>query len=188
MKVLTMIGLALVASTGPQPTAAQIAGSVVLTIQPVSADVMLGDSLVIDVEANNTSTTPTPALVIHLDVTDLEAAGSVDPEDWTSTLSQPIGVLAAGESRTTAWSIQPISPGSFTVYAVALAPGAEDLAISTVTTVGVVDRRSLNPNGILAVVIVMPAAVGLLLVERVRNNRVRSETGLRRVLHRLAHR
>lgn len=185
MKRLSIvIGATLLVLGAPQRGAAQVADVVALSLEPDQAAVTLGDRLDIRIDATNNGAGATPPLVIHLDITDLEESGSVDPEDWTSTLSRSIGALDPGETRTIDWQIQPISGGEFVLYAVALAPGAGDVATSTVTTVRVTDRRGLNPNGILPVAIVMPALVGLILVDRVRRRRVGPGTGPRLELRR----
>ena len=102
---------------------AQIDGSVTVTVEPRSASAVLGEHLDLAIEVTNNGSEPTPPLVIHLDITDPDNADSVDPEDWTSTLTKPLVVLEAGQTRTVDWRIQPISSGSFATYAVALAPG-----------------------------------------------------------------
>jgi hypothetical protein len=45
------------------------------------------------------------------------------------------------------------------------------VAGSNVLTVSVEDQRSLNPQGVLPVVIIVPAAVGALFLSRLRRNR-----------------
>ena len=46
------------------------------------------------------------------------------------------------------------------LYAVALTPGAADVASSNVLAIEVTERRSLNPEGILPVAIAGPVIVG----------------------------
>ena len=93
---------------------------------------------------------------------------SVDPEDWTATLSKPIGPVSAGESATVEWTIQPISGGTFATYAVVLSAGADSVAASNVLQITVADQRTLNPGGILPVAIGAPIIVGMLLVAQLR--------------------
>ena len=151
--------------------AAQSLDEVLVEVTPVTADVALGATIDLTVTVTNTSAEARNDLIAHIDITSPERDGSVDPEDWTATLSQFVGPLEAGASATIGWSIQPISPGTFLVYAVALAPDAPDVAGSNVLTVSVEDQRSLNPQGVLPVVIIVPAAVGALFVWRLRRNR-----------------
>ena len=105
------------------------------------------------------------------DVTSPHTDGSVDPEDWTATLSRSVGRLDPGATATIPWSIQPISPGRFLVYAVVLAADSDDVAGSNVLAVDVADRRSLNPQGVLPVVVIVPFAVGSIFLDRLRRNR-----------------
>jgi len=156
--------VAVLAGFGAGPAGAQIDGSVTVTLEPPSASAILGDNIDLTIEVTNTGSEPTAPLVVHLDVTDPAIAGSVDPEDWTSTLTKPIGVLEPGATQTVDWPIQPISPGRFAAYAVAMSVGADDLASSNVVTIDVEDQRSLNPDGILPVAIATPTLIGGLLV------------------------
>jgi uncharacterized membrane protein len=148
--------------------AADIADTVILEIDPATSSVTLGENLDLQVRVFNEGVEPTAPLVIHLDITDPSRTRSVDPEDWTSTLSQPVGVVAPGESRTIDWNMQPISAGSFAVYTVALSPGVDNIASSNVMQVTVIDQRSLNPGGILPVALGVPAVIGALLLLQMR--------------------
>lgn len=161
------IGVSAPADVAP----AQSLDELTVDVTPLAAAVALGGTIDIEVTVTNTSDTRHDGLIAHIDVTSPDTHGSVDPEDWTATLSKPIGALDAGGSATITWSIQPISPGTFLVYAVALAPGASDVSGSNVLTVKVADRRSLDPQGVLPVVIIMPIAVGTLFTNRLRRNR-----------------
>lgn len=129
---------------------------------------ILGDALDVSVTVSNPTDETTTHLVVHLDITDPEISTSVDPEDWTSTLSIPIGTIGPGGSAVANWSIQPISGGTFAVYAVVLATGADSTSVSNVLTVDVIDRRNLNPGGILGAALGVPGLIGLLLVARLR--------------------
>lgn len=155
----------LTALSTPVDAAPRVSG-VTVEIAPVARSVTLGDSLGVTVTVTNASDQPSADIVIHLDITDPASSSSVDPEDWTSTLTKRLGVLQPGETRTVDWDIQPISPGTFSAYAVAISPDATDLAASNVLAIDVADQRSLDPGGILPVAIGMPALVGALLVAR----------------------
>lgn len=148
--------------------ATQLADTVSITIDPPNIDVVLGENFDLTVTVSNTGTEPTPPLVAHLDITDPEQSTSVDPEDWTPRLSQTIGPIAAGESVTVSWNLQPISPGTFATYAVVLSPGVDTIAASNVVEVRVSDQRTLNPGGILPVSLAAPSIVGVLLLMQMR--------------------
>lgn len=77
----------------------------------------------------------------------------VDPEDWTSTLTQAIGVVPARASTTLAWSLQPISAGSYAIYAVALSTSDPGVGVSNAATALVASNRPSNPEGVLPAVI-----------------------------------
>lgn len=159
--------------TVPAPLFAQDppTADLVVTIDPVEHAATLGDSIELTVRVDNVGAADTVPLVVHIDITDLSGEGSVDPEDWTATLSIPIDAVPAGESRTAAWALQPISPGEFTVYAVVLAPELDAVHTSRVLRVSVDDQRSLNPGGILPVALGMPAIVGGLLLGQIGRGR-----------------
>lgn len=151
--------------------ASSIADEVTIAVEPANQSVILGDHIDITITVTNMGTQTLSDLVVHIDITDPVASTSVDPEDWTSTLSKPVGPLGPNESTTATWTIQPISPGSFALYAIVLAPDSETVAASNILAVDVIDQRSLNPNGILPVAIGAPAVVGGLLVTQLRLSR-----------------
>ncbi|NNF53944.1 MAG: hypothetical protein HKN03_05815 [Acidimicrobiales bacterium] len=163
------LGCALLAPLGQGAAAATpLAETISISVDPANVDVVLGENFDLTVTVSNDGTEPTPALVVHLDITDPEQTTSVDPEDWTPTLSQTIGPVGAGESITVSWNLQPISPGSFATYAVALSPGVDTIAASNVLQVNVSDQRTLNPGGILPVSLAAPSIVGVLLLMQMR--------------------
>lgn len=137
-----------------------------VAVEPRSHSVILGETFTVQITVTNDGDEATEPLVLHIDITDPQKPTSVDPEDWTSTLSRTIGVVNAGRSLTVDWELQPIAGGDFAVYAVALSAGAETLSPSNVLSVSVQDQRSLNPGGILPVAIGAPLVVaGLLLLQ-----------------------
>ncbi len=178
MKTLPALLIAALATTMGSGTATALAaappteaGDITVVMSPERSDVDLGDSIDLRIMVSNSSSSDRDDLVVHLDVVSPDREGSVDPEDWTATLTQPIGTLAAKASTTIDWTIQPISPGTFLVYGVVLAADGPGVAPSNVMTVSVTDRRSLNPQGVLPVAIIVPLAVGLLLADRLRRQR-----------------
>lgn len=115
----------------------------------------------------NESDVQTPPLAVHIDITDPRAGGSTDPEDWTATLTQSVGELGPGEGRVARWSIEPISDGNFVLYAVVLEaaePLGGAITASNVVAIEVSERRSLNPQNVLPVVIIVPALLGVAIV------------------------
>jgi hypothetical protein len=140
----------------------------------MTSSVALGESIDLTVTVTNVDADETPPLIVHLDITNPDQTTSVDPEDWTPTLSKRIGVLAAGDTAVVDWNIQPISPGTFATYAVALSPGVDTIASSNVLDVHVADQRSLNPGGVLPIAVGVPSIVGVLLLMQMRLARTTS--------------
>lgn len=163
-----LLALACLAPTAHATTALD---DVSVSVEPRDPSIDLGDSIDLAISVTNTGSAPTEPLVVHLDVTDPEQSTSVDPEDWTPTLSKKVGVLAPGGTTVVGWTIQPISGGTFAAYAVALSAGVDRIAASNVVQVAVADRRSLNPGGILPVAVAAPSIIGLLLLLQIRRAR-----------------
>lgn len=152
----------------PSTASAESLDDVAVTVDPTSHSVVLGDAFTVQITVTNRGSVATVPLVIHVDITDPSQPTSVDPEDWTSTLSKTIGILDPGTSVTVDWELQPIAGGEFAVYAVALSAGIDTLSPSNVLRVAVADQRSLNPGGILPVAIGAPLVVGGLLLLQMR--------------------
>ncbi len=156
-----MLTLALAAAPAAGATGPE---SVELVLSPAQATIRLGETIDLKVTVTNTSDAPTDELAIHIDVTDPGSRSSVDPEDWTSTLTRFAGPIEPGANVTVRWEIQPISGGNFTVYAVALAAGSENITASGAMLITVDEQRSLNPEGVLPVALAAPLLVGGLLL------------------------
>ncbi len=169
-KVLLVIACLLSLGPWSVPAPAQAEGlarTIAVRIDPATSAVDLGGAVDLRVEVTNNGSASSPPLVVHLDITDPARSTSVDPEDWTATLSRPVGRVDAGATVTVDWTIQPISSGTFATYAVVLSPGAEDVATSNVLQVQVAEQRTLNPRGILLVALGVPGLIGgLLLLQR----------------------
>ncbi len=164
-----LAGFAIVLSV-PLSVAAQAPAAVEIAVNPGSIDTTLGQTERVEVVVTNTSSGPVGTLAVHIDITDPAGESSVDPEDWTPTLTQEVGGLEPGESRSVIWSVQPISNGTFSMYAVALVSGSVDVAVSNAVTVRVASRRTLNPEGILPVAVASPIVVGTLLILNLRRS------------------
>jgi uncharacterized membrane protein len=155
----------------PSARAEGVADTVTVKLEPTASSIRLGESLDLRITVTNHGVGPSPLLVVHLDVTDPGRSTSVDPEDWTATLTKRVGTVAAGDSATVHWKVHPVSSGTFATYAVALSQGVTDAATSNVLYVAVADKRPLNPGGILAVALGMPGLVGALLLLQLRLSR-----------------
>ena len=153
------------------PAQAQSRAGLDVAISPGHVDTILGESFEVEATVTNEGNGPTAPLAAHIDITDPRQASSVDPEDWTDTLTQELGVIPPGQSRTVQWSLQPISGGNYTLYAVALATTEPDVYVSNAVTVNVLSNRPLNPEGVLPAVIAGPVVLGVLLGLVIRRSR-----------------
>lgn len=143
-------------------------------VEPSELTVDVGAQVELTVTITNRSSEPSAAMAAHLDVTDPTGSGSVDPEDWTGTLTRQVGVIEGGGTETITWPMTPISGGRFVAY-VLLIPieGKQALTASNVVRIVVDERRTLNPQGVLPVAAGAPLLIGLLLVGQRRWSRAR---------------
>lgn len=170
--LVLLVGVPLGFALGAAPAQGAVApGGVTVSIEPATGSVVLGDTFDLRVSVTNDAAAPTAPLAVHLDVTDPAAATSVDPEDWTPTLTRRVGVIAPGATETVRWTVQPIAGGTFAVYAVALAPGEPGLSASDVLVLTVEEQRPLDPGGILPLAVGVPTLVGALLILQIRRAR-----------------
>ncbi|MDH3500660.1 MAG: hypothetical protein OEM97_11090, partial [Acidimicrobiia bacterium] len=123
------LGVAIVLASST-PVLAQDDRGLVVVVSPPTVETTLGSTVDIEVAVTNHGTTTVDEFVVHVDITDPGLEGSVDPEDWTATLTLPGGSLGPGETLVQTWPLQPISGGRFTLYAVALTPGSAAVASS----------------------------------------------------------
>ncbi len=178
MRTLAVLFASVVAAVAMAlPALAQSVGDIAVEVRPGSAEGAVGDQFDIEVIVANRGAEESPPLAAHIDVTDPRSESSVDPEDWTPTLTRPVGRLAPGKQVTLRWTIQPISPGNYLLYAVALVADREAApaaAVSNAVPVAITERRSLNPSGVLPVVLAVPLVLGGAILLR-RRQFVRSE-------------
>lgn len=156
------------------PAAARQDG-IEVTVTPATAAFDLGTMLDVGVTVTNHTDTPLVGFVVHLDITDPNTPGSVDPEDWTATLTKDLPAVAPGTTTTVPWTLQPIAGGGFSVYAVVMRGGDPAIHASGAALVDVAERRSLNPRGVLPVALGMPFVILVTLAGRRRQRAARSE-------------
>jgi ABC-2 type transport system permease protein len=110
----------------------------------------------------NTGAVPLSGLVAHLNVLSDDPGVYVDPEDWSSRRTQYLPPIAPHGRLRLTWSVQAVNGGDFAVY-VAVLPrhGTGAVSTSTPLRVAVAERRTLNANGVLPLVLGMPAVIGL---------------------------
>lgn len=177
--IISVIALlfGLLAVTTASASAEVATDQIQVTVTPARISTSVGDPVDVTVTLLNGTSEPLPELATHLDVTDPRTANSVDPEDWTPTLTRLQGPLGPGEQLTESWTITPISGGDCLLYVVAVDADAgvepATLAMSNGVPVHVDERRSFNPQGVLPLSIAMPALIGLALIWRHRRLRTK---------------
>jgi len=141
-----------------------------VSVTPDRVRTSVGESVELLVTVASPATGPTPETVVHLDITDPVQEMSVDPEDWTTTLTQAVPPVETGKPTSVSWTIAPPSAGDFLLYAVAVDPNAgvepTQIAVSNGVPVHVAERRPFNPQGILPLAIAVPALIGAVLIWR----------------------
>jgi hypothetical protein len=166
---------ALLIALGPGVAVAQEAGvSVELDRTEVSRQ--LGQTVAFTSTLRNTSPTPLTGVVAHLNVVSLDPGVYVDPEDWSSSRTRYLGTIAPGGEKTVRWSVKAVTGGNHVLYVTAIpADGSESIAVSPPMHFRVTERRTLNPGGVLPLVVAIPgvllaAAVArrVMLLRRVR--------------------
>lgn len=116
-------------------------------------------------DVNNMDTEPSSALIVAMNIINLDAEGEVvDPEDWSPQRTQYIESLDPGEKASLSWEIAAILDGDYMVYMV-LIPSPEKPTETThpVASPGihltVTPFSRLNPGGVLPFVIGGPLAM-----------------------------
>ena len=89
-----------------------------VNVAPGQLSTSVGTPVDVKITVVNTDAQPTPELTVHIDITDPRMDGSVDPEDWTPTLTKSIGKIGSGKQVTESWTLTPIGRGDFVLYAV----------------------------------------------------------------------
>jgi len=147
---------------GDQPLAKSLTMAEDLTIS-IDADYKLvktGDSVEFNTLVTNNGSQASPALILALNIINLDAAGDVvDPEDWSPQRTQYIDSLAPGESTNQSWIVNTILEGEYMVYmALVPAPASAETTSHPVASSGihltVAPFTRLNPQGVL------PFAIG----------------------------
>ena len=147
------------ASAGPAP-----AGRVFVAVDRTAVTTQLGRTFTIRTRIENRSDAPAEGLIAHLNILSLRDGVYVDPEDWSTSRTRYLADIPAGGSVATDWRLRAVNGGSFAVY-IAVLPrsdgGVRPVTAPTVH-VAVAERSTLNPDGILPLVVAVPATIGLL--------------------------
>ncbi len=187
---LGLFGLALLSlafngksSSAQAPPPATAADNIVVSMSETSVEAVTGVKFSFSSTITNHGNETTPPLIGHINVASFDPEVHADPEDWTSSLAVNIEPIGPGASVSLPWTINSTLSGDFAIYVTVL-PAAPDLAIeaplasSPALHVKVQSRRTLNPGGVLPVVLAVPGSIALAFVGlRLREFRQRRPAG-----------
>lgn len=154
-----------------------------VSIDMDAAEVRAGATVLYNTVVTNTGTEPSPALIVAMNIINLNAQGDVvDPEDWSPQRTQYTERLAPGQSVTLNWRINAILDGDFMVYMVVIpAPGGPKATSHPVASPGihltVTPFTKLNPGGVLPYAIGGPLVLGLVIFLVYRHRRRQIDAG-----------
>jgi hypothetical protein len=159
-------GTAIVAPASAQDGTNQVsAGALAVSVSLSDVSKLIGEKFTFTSEIANRGTTATPPLIVSLNFTSLDPGTYVDPEDWSPRRTLSVPPIDPGTSATQSWTINPILEGDVAAYVVALpdSPGLTSgpLNASPAIHLHVGARRSLNPGGVLPVVIAVPGVLAV---------------------------
>ena len=166
---VALLGLLLIpALVTKTPVSAQEGGgrasSNQVTVEVSKSDVtaLTGRKFTFTSKISNKGSDVTPPLIANLNFVTLDDTTYIDPEDWSPQRTISIAPIQPGSSATRTWTVNPALKGDVAVYVVVLpdSPGlatASPLVASPAIHVHVAQQRSLNPGGVLPVVLAVPA-------------------------------
>ena len=154
-----------------------------VSISEGAKTVQAGSTILYETVLTNHGTTPSPALIVAMNIINLNAQGDVvDPEDWSPQRTQYHDGLAPGGSATLSWRINAILDGDFMVYMVAIpSPAGPDVTSQPVASSGmhvtVTPFTKLNPGGVLPYAIGGPVVLAVIILLVYRNRRRQIDMG-----------
>ena len=136
-------------------------GDITVSVSKSEVSTLTGKTFTFTSEITNNGSSATPPLIANLDFVALDQGTYVDPEDWSPQRTLSVAPIAAGSSVTQTWTVKPVLEGDVAVYVVVLPEppalaGAGPLAASPAIPVHVEEHRTLNPGGVLPVVLAVP--------------------------------
>jgi len=134
---------------------------ITVSVSRSEVSTLTGKTFTFTSEITNNGSSATPPLIANLDFVALDQGTYVDPEDWSPQRTLSVAPIAAGSSATQTWTVKPVLKGDVAVYVVVLPEppalaGAGPLAASPAIPVHVEEHRTLNPGGVLPVVLAVP--------------------------------
>ncbi len=143
-----------------------VAGDLMVSVDESERSALTGEAFTFTSEITNSGSEATPPLIANLAFVAIDHSTYVDPEDWSPQRTVSVVPIAAGSSTTQTWTVRPVLTGDVVVYVV-LPPeppalsGAGPLAASPAIPVHVEEHRTLNPGGVLPVVLAVPRVLAI---------------------------
>jgi hypothetical protein len=137
-----------------------------VSVSETAVSAFSGDRFAITSEIKNNSRQGTPELIANLAFVAIDGTTYVDPEDWSPQRTLAVGTIGGGDSAVQTWTIKPALEGDVAVYVVVLPrepelAAAGPLAASPAIHLHIEEERSLNPGGVLPVVLAVPGVLTL---------------------------
>ena len=150
--VLLVAGAAIDAPAFAQEAPAR---DVTVSVSRSEVSVLTGETFTFTSEVTNSGSEATPPLIVNLAFVAIDQSTYVDPEDWSPERTLSVAPVPADSSATQTWTVKPVLP-----QPPALA-GAGPLAASPAILLHVEEHRTLNPGGVLPVVLAVPGVLAL---------------------------
>ena len=138
------------------------ASGLTVSVSKSEVSTLTGVTFTFTSEITNSGSEATPPLIANLNFVATDNSTYIDPEDWSPQRTVSVGPIAAAASAIQTWTVKPVLKGDVAVYVVVLPEppalaGAGPLAASPAIAVHVGEQRTLNPGGVLPVVLAVPA-------------------------------
>ena len=161
--ILLVVGFATSAPAFARENGGQApAGGLTVSVSKSEVSTLTGVTFTFTSEVTNIGSEATPPLIANLNFVATDNSTYIDPEDWSPQRTVSVGPIAATASAIQTWTVKPVLKGDVAVYVVVLPEppalaGAGPLAASPAIAVRVGEQRTLNPGGVLPVVLAVPA-------------------------------
>ena len=179
--VTSLAALLLVVAGASSQAAAQESSpspmdGVTISLSKTAVATMTGETFTFTSQIANDGAGTTPPLIVHMNVVSLDESVYVDPEDWSPNRTMIVGEIPPRSSATQTWTVKPVLKGNVSIYLVLL-PASDGstaeggLLASPALNVHIDEQRTLNPGGVLPIVLAVPgvlvaAMAGLHIVRR----------------------
>ena len=164
--VLVPIGLVAILLV-PSQASAQSADPVRITIDATRFDVFTGANVTFNTTVTNTGASSSGPMLIFLSIVNLGQGAPMDLEDWTSKRAESPASIAPSASIQQTWSLRAVQQGDYAVQVLAIrnstSASSSGVLASPTISLHVTQRTSLDPGGVLPVVLGVPAALAVVM-------------------------